>query len=236
MLRAVVLATRLDLALDPPVAASIRRNQALIATAAPARLLEEYYRILRSGAAEATFAALRESGLLRHITPELHRPSAALADSLRALDQYRARFTAAPETLTNSLLVGTLLSPLGLVGRRPPRPDGDEGEAREPRTSLGILPIARRDVEHLRQIAALRRRLADLGAPPRAQHNVMGRPIFGEALLWLEIHGRQPEVVEHWRAAAAQQAPAGPVDERPAPPGRRRRRRRRRPRRSRSRE
>jgi poly(A) polymerase len=226
MLRAVVLATRLGLTIDPPTAASIRRNQALIGTAAPARLLEEYFKILRSGAAEATFAALRESGLLRHITPELHRPSAALTESLRALDEYRARFATAPETLTNSLLVGTLLSPLGLIGSQPRRPDGDADRAREPRPSLGILPIARRDVERLRQIAALRRRLADLAAPPRAQRNVMGRPVFGEALLWLEIHGRQPELVEHWRAAAG--SPDNPAADGPAPAGRRRRRRRRR--------
>ena len=38
-----------------------------------------------------------------------------LWQSIAALDGYRARFDAAPDSLTNAILAGTLLYPLGLV-------------------------------------------------------------------------------------------------------------------------
>jgi len=230
MLRAVVLATRLDLTLDPAVAEAIRRHPELLGTASPARLLEEYFKILRSGVSERTFRALGEAGLLRHVTPELHQPPAALWASLRRLDAYRAGFESAPATLTNAILVGSLLSPLGLLGRRQVEPAVVDGETARPKPLLGILPVARRDLERLRQRAATERRLRDLGAPSRVQRGVMRRPIFPEALTWLEIHGDAPDVLAHWRAALADGVPPQAVPETPRP-GRRRRRRRRGPRR-----
>ena len=225
MLRAVVLAARLDFAVDPPILDAIARNQALIATAAAPRLLEEYYKILRSGSAERTFRALRDADLLRHVTPELHDPPPALWDALRALDAHRGHFAAAPDTLTNAILMGTVLAPLELIARRPIEPTPD-GPSKPPRLSLGLLPIARRDVEHLHQVLTLQRRLVDLGAPARVQRGVVHRPVFGEALAWLEIHGDRPEVVEHWRAMlAAGQARPAPDEQPAAEPVRRRRRR-----------
>ncbi len=231
MLRAVVLATRLDLTLDPAVAEAIRRHPELLATASPARLLDEYFKILRSGVAARTFRALGEAGLMRHVTHELDKAPAALWESLRRLDAYRARFEIAPATLTNAVLVGTLLSPLGLLGRRQIGPTVVDGETARPKPVLGILPVARRDLERLQQRASTERRLLDLSAPPRVQRGLMNRPIFPEALTWLEIHGDAPEVLEHWRAALAEGAPPEAAGDRPRSRGRRRRRRRpRRPR------
>ena len=54
----------------PPVVEAIATHRILIATASPARLIEEYYKMLRSGAAEKTFRVLAEHGLLEPITPE----------------------------------------------------------------------------------------------------------------------------------------------------------------------
>ncbi|PYR62707.1 MAG: hypothetical protein DMF91_05780, partial [Acidobacteria bacterium] len=51
MLRAVALAARLDFAIDPPVLDAIRLLRHEIAKASLPRLLEEYYKILRAGAA-----------------------------------------------------------------------------------------------------------------------------------------------------------------------------------------
>jgi len=227
MLRAIVLATRLDLRLDPPVAAAIRRNQALIATAAPARLLEEYFKILRSGVAERAIDALREWGLLRHVTPELHRPSPALTEALRALDAYRARFASAPDTLTNAILMGTLLVPLGLLPRRQSHAEAHSPVGRR-RAALGILPTPRRDVERLGQIIGVQRRLLDPNMPARTRRGLMGRSVFPEALTWLEIHGHAPDALARWRAGLTHDdgPPAGAGTARLS--GRRRRRRRRR--------
>ena len=76
-----------------------------------------------------------------------------------------------------------------------------------------MLPLARRDVERLRQILGLQRRLIDMDLSPRAQRALMHRRPFREALTWLEIHGQAPDVVEHWRgfveAAGAYEGEAG---------------------------
>jgi hypothetical protein len=95
--------------------------------------------------------------------------------------------------------------------------------------------LARRDVERLRQIVGLQRRMRDLSASERAQRALAHRHIFREALTWLEIHGGVPDVVEHWKALVAESgesvdaAEGGAEGQPPAfRPKRRRRRRRRR--------
>ena len=71
---------------------------------------------------------------------------------------------------------------------------------KEPRISLGLLPLARRDIERLRQILGLQRRLVDPKLAPRARRALMHKGTFREALTWLEIHGQAPEAVAEWRA------------------------------------
>jgi poly(A) polymerase len=236
MLRAVAMAARLDFAIDDPIEQAIAGHRHEVARSAPARLLEELYKLLRSGAAEKAFRMLTERRLLEPIAPELQtRAGTALWQALAALDSYRARFETAPDTLTNPILLGSLLVPLGHSLRAPsPRVVGEVEPRREPRVELGLLPLARRDIERLRQILSLQRRLLDASLSPRARRALMHRGPFREALTWLEIHGHVPDVLEHWRgfveAAAtfeAQQSDlSGPADV-PPPPRRRRRRRRR---------
>jgi poly(A) polymerase len=229
MLRAVVLAARLQFSIDPPVLESIALLRHEIARSAPARLVEEYYKILRSGHAREAFTQLRGTGLLKAITPELSGAGDPLWSAIGALDRYRARFEAAPESLTNPILAGTLLYPLGLVARR-----RFSADPLERRVELGLLPIARRDIERLQQILALQPRLVDLQAPARAQRALLHRSVLSEAITWLDIHGGRPDAVAHWRELQAEppEHPHAALDE-PAPshapyPRRRRRRRRRR--------
>jgi poly(A) polymerase len=231
MTRAVAMAARLGFTIDPPIDAAIDAHRGEITRAAPARLVEEFYKILRTGHAEQAFRMMAERRLLEPIAQQLQDASGpGLYRSLGALDAYRQRFDDAPATLTNAILLGSLLVPLGynartLVGQ--PEPDGEF--RREPRLSLGMLPLARRDVERLRQVLGLQRRLLDLNLSPRARRALMHRGPFREALTWLEIHGHAPEVLEHWRgfieAAGAVESEAADG----APLHRRRRRRRRRP-------
>jgi poly(A) polymerase len=229
MLRAIALASRLDFAIDPPTLDAIKRHRREIARSSPPRLLEEYYKILRSGAAEKTFRRLSDVGLVEPISEELHRGSAApLWQSLARLDKYRRLFEAAPDTLTNPILLGSLLVPLGFSWRLA---HAAQGGGAGPQ--LGQLPLARRDVERLRQILGLQRRLGDVAAHPRAQHALTHRSIFRETLTWLEIHGGSPELVEHWTTMLARPVSDASVQhvqdaEGEPPTGRRRRRRRRR--------
>jgi poly(A) polymerase len=246
MLRAVAFAARLGFRLDPPIVAAIREHRGLIADASPARLIEEYYKVLRSGAAEKTFRLLAEHGLLETITPEIHKGAAeaeALWQALTDLDHYRQRFDSIPEQLTNPVLLGTLLIPLGLMPKRTypdvepfvERTDGRRFRRapKEPPLQIGMLPVARRDTERLRQILSLQRRLLDMESSARAKRALLHRAPFQESLVWLEIHGHAPEVLEHWRgfleaitALPASETVEGAVAEELAPPRRRSRRRR----------
>ena len=221
MLRAVVLAARLDLSIDPAVRAAIRRHRGAIVHSSPARLVEELYKIARSGASERILRDLGDAGLLKFIAPELDRGrSDALWKSLGALDRYRRRFDDSPPTLGNAILLGSIVSPFATI-ERPRRRAAQEPLAKRPlEVSMGLLPIARRDLERLRQILDLQRRLADGHGSPRARQAVMHRSAFADALTWMEIHGQTPELVEHWRSEANTAAPS-PAEEQP----RRRRRR-----------
>jgi poly(A) polymerase len=236
MLRAVAMAARLGFRIDEPIDSAIASHRGDITRSAPARLMEEFYKLLRSGSSERAFRLMAERQLLEPIAQELQRGATdRLWTSLAALDAYRRRFDAIPDTLTNPVLLGSLLVPLGTAFRSSPplvrNESAGDGEGRrapkEPRLSLGMLPIPRRDVERLRQILGLQRRLIDMGLSPRARRALMHRGPFRDALTWLEIHGQVPEVIEHWRgfieAAASYEGDAESAD---APRRRRRRRRR----------
>ena len=232
MLRAVAMAARLEFTIDAPIESAIASHRGDIARSAPARLIDEFYKLLRSGAAERAFRMLAEHKLLEPISEELQQHAGdALWQSLGALDAFRNRFESAPDTLTNPILLGSLLIPVPPAATaitHPPR--WTEDMKKEPRISLGLLPLARRDIERLRQILGLQRRLLDPKLAPRARRALMHKGTFREALTWLEIHGQVPEAVAEWRAFV-DHASAHPVEhaegegegERP----RRRRRRRR---------
>jgi hypothetical protein len=165
---------------------------------------------------------MAEVGLLEPISMELHKGAAdPLWRSLAAVDEYRRQFESTPDTLSNAILLGSLLLPLG-ISLHPPRTahgaDADEGPpSKRPRhppgPRLGDLPLARRDVERLRQIISLQRRLRDLTASERAQRSLAHRGIFREALTWMEIHGDSPEVVEHWMGILDEHGDAPPPPE-----------------------
>jgi poly(A) polymerase len=225
MLRAVALAARLDFTIDPPALQAIERYHGELARSAPPRLMEEIYKVLRAGFAETAFRRLVETGLLAAIAPEVPgRISPTFWQSLGAIDGYRRAFKRNPEALPNAILLGSLLIPLGLL-------DQHHGRTKELGARFGILPLARRDVEFLRQILMLQRHLRDQNASPRHKRAVMHRTAFPAALTWLELHGSAPELVASWRAMQAEMAEETPEGLAPAsdgPPRRKRRRRRRR--------
>ena len=199
MFRAAVFGARLGFDLDPLVVEAIAERRHLITKAAPARMLEEYFKVLRSGCAEASFRALARLRLLELITPELKSPPDALWDGLAALDRYRQRFPSAPLELTNPILIGTLLVPIGALNRRLP----DRGTAREDnpeRVSFGALPVARKDLDRLRHMLQTLPKLTDPALPPRVARGLPGRPSFPDTLTWFEIFGGDATVLEQWRA------------------------------------
>jgi tRNA nucleotidyltransferase/poly(A) polymerase len=228
-MRAVLSAARLDFGIDQPILDASDAHRHEIGRAAPPRLVEEYFKILRSGSAEKTLQALKETRLLREMTPELDAAGPALWQSLARLDRYRQRFESAPDTLTNAILVGTVLAPVGLAGAHRPF----SADPLERRVELGMLPMPRRDMERLHQILTLQPRLMDLRATFRAQRALLHRHVLDDALTWLDIHGERPDVVQHWRSLQAEPRAGTPQPDAAREPGeglpqRRRRRRRRR--------
>lgn len=225
MLRAAVFSARLGFSIDSLVLEAIAELKPLIAKASPARLLEEYFKILRSGYAEASFRTLNQLGLLELMTPELRDPSDDVWDSLARLDAYRRRFDAPPPELTNAILIGALLVPAGLMTRRAP------GAPAETRVTLGLLPIARRDLDRLGQVVSLVPRMLEPEPPARLVRSLPQRPAFRDTLMWLEIFADAPDELAAWESLRAAAPPAGddrfgPGPGEPARPGRRKRRRR----------
>ena len=241
MLRAVALAARLGFTIDRDTMEAIRALRGEIVKSSPARILDELYKILRQGQSRRTFQMLHDTGLLAYILPEADRAIAEqgerLLGSLGRLDDYRNAGLAAPDELTNPLLLGTLLVPLGLPLRRAagasPRRGEGEGEAddtldvaaemaalgadpedRDPGTAPLSMPFARRDVERLRLVLAAQNRLRELHTSPRARHLLVGKGYLEEALRWMEIHGgvQGGELAAHWRGLelAPDAAPPGP--------------------------
>ena len=204
MIRAVAFAARLGFRLDPPVRAAIREHAAEILHAAPARLMEEVYKLLRSGAAAKTFRLLSQTGLLKQIAPELQRlrSKTPLWQSLERLDAYRTRHDSAPETLTNAVLLGSLATPVMQIDLTPPARDD-----RTVRVTLGDLTVPRRDAEYLRRLLVIVPRLAEPEPLPGTIRSVLAHPSFPEALTWLAIHGQDPNALERWQEQLEQGPP-----------------------------
>ena len=230
MLRAVALAARLGFSIDRDTFEAIRALRGEIVKSSPARILDEIYKILRQGESRRTFQLLHDVGLLAYIMPEADRAiteqGERLLGSLGRLDDYRNAGLATADQLTNPLLLGTLLVPLGLPLRRvagaAPRRDDEEpagpadvidvaaemeelGADPEERVLSGAsplsMPFARRDVERLRLILAAQNRLRELHTSPRVKGLLVGKGYLGEALRWMEIHGgvQGQELAAHWR-------------------------------------
>ena len=218
MQRAISFGARLEFEVDQPILEAIARHRGEIAKAAPPRLMDEYYKILRTGCARRTFEALKRVGLFEPLSPVLHEQAGdTLWASLDRLDAYRRRSAACPDTLTTSVLLGSFIVPLGFSQAGWP----SWLEARDtPGLNLGLLPLARKDVERIHQVLMLQRRLREPSRSSHARRTLVQRSAFADALTWLEIHSNAPDLLTQWREEAGQPAPE-------SPPGRRRRRRRR---------
>ena len=191
MLRAAVFAARLGFTMDDAVESTITSHGELIQKASPARLLEEYFKILRSGYAEATFRELHRVKLLQLMTPELTDPPQALWTALTRLDMYRRMHESMPADLVNPVLAGALLVPLGLL-----HPTEDQ-------LGFGMLTLPRKDLERLRHVLTTVPKLTDPNLPARVTRGLPGRPSFHDAVTWLEIFGDAPEAVAHWKEVKA---------------------------------
>ena len=199
MLRAVALAARLDFRIDDPILQAIDRYHGELARSAPARLMEEIYKVLRAGAAEKTFRMLVETGLLAALAPEVPgRITDTFWQSLAAIDNYRRAFKRNPESLGNAILLGSLLIPLGLLDQH----HGRTKELGRPlRHSAARAP--RRGVSAADPDAAAASARSECVAAPQARHHAP-HAHFRPRSCGSSCTATAPALVESWRALQAE--------------------------------
>lgn len=197
ILRAVKFAARCDLTIEAETYQRMMEHKAELAKCAQARVTEEFYRLLRAGAARRSFELLVETGLLEFLLPEL--ATAWRNDDggpelkarverfwayLRALDESIVARGAPP---SDAMILATLLLP---PLRDVLSPDAQPGQNIAQLVALSVQPIlerlkaSRRDSELCRQILLALRYILPGSRPPRHHHRLAGRPFYEDAA-WL---------------------------------------------------
>jgi poly(A) polymerase len=223
-LRAVRFAARLGFIIAPETFEAMRRHAGELARCAPARVLEEIFKILRCGGSARAFELLRACGVLPVVLPSLGAALESWDDGRRrsffahlaALD----RLVRSGEDISEAVLLGALLMHLA------PPPPADGAEASRPAHP------ARHEEGHrgseadallaaLVQTARLPRKIAErtrLGLhaqrvfrePPRKRRRrgrgLAGQQYFADAFQLLRVSveatGTGRDVLERWTALA----------------------------------
>ncbi|MBW1810834.1 MAG: polynucleotide adenylyltransferase PcnB [Deltaproteobacteria bacterium] len=203
ILRAIKFAARLDFSIEPATFKAIVRYRSHLAKSARPRLLEEIYRMLRSGAALASFRLMWDTGILSEILPEVasylarapergeeREPGSGLFAYLKQIDRSERDF------LSNRvLLASVLLHPVSDAigkGRRAYgiQPDSDApGEVVRQILVRMIdrLNLPKWQAERIQQLVASQKRLFNLHRNAPLPRGLLRRNYFPEALDLFEI-------------------------------------------------
>ncbi|MGD0837711.1 MAG: polynucleotide adenylyltransferase PcnB [Polyangia bacterium] len=197
ILRAVKFAARCNLTIEPETYQRMMEHKAELAKCAQARVTEEFYRLLRAGAARRSFELLVETGLLEFLVPELVQ-AWSREDRDPEVKQRIQRFwsylgaldesiLARSDTPGDAMILATfLLPPLRDVLAPDARPEKPIAQivAQSVEPILVRLKASRRDSELCRQILLTMRYL--LPAHPARQRptRLATRPFYRDAL-WL---------------------------------------------------
>jgi poly(A) polymerase len=208
ILRAVKFAARCNLTIEPETYRRMMEHRSEIAKSAQARVSEEFYRLLRAGAAKRSMELLVETDLLEIFAPEIARglrpATAADGTSDVQLEEEAARRRARlwaylgaldrsterrPTPPTNALILATLLLP-PLRDALDPTMRGvrDIGQliSRSIAPALERLRPSRRDSELARQTLLALRYLLPAGST-RQKQNLRGRDFYEDAMRLCEI-------------------------------------------------
>ena len=202
ILRAIKFAARCDLTIEPETYRRMLEHAGEIAKCAQARVSEEFYRLLRAGAARRSIELLLETTLLRLLVPALRRvfderddaePETQPAQArgcwayLAALDRSTARRESPP---SNALILATLLLP-GCATPFTPTPTACATSAswwrRPSPRSWSRCKASRRDSELARQILLAMRYIFPSSNAGRRRPRFAGREFLDDALRLHEI-------------------------------------------------
>ena len=236
ILRAVRFAAKGDLEVDPDLRASIETHRADLARCAPARLLEEFLKLLRAGYAAKTFERLETWSILEMLLPELQdyfrgilplegpaggdgeRNRERVLAHLRALDEVTRR-----GPVDDCVVFGALLyAPIEDLRHNAEARQLDRNRTgAEFISSIGThVTLTKRLSENLRQILGAQRHLEPAKPSRRRRRTspstLMQRPFFPSALQLFEISQRALEAsmdpVVEWQARALRERiDVGPV-------------------------
>jgi poly(A) polymerase len=211
----------------------MRRHAGELARCAPARVLEEIFKILRCGGSARAFELLRASGALPVILPSLavalegwdERGRRAFYAHLSALD----RLVRSGEDVSDAVLLGAIVMHLGGPAIAAPDSDatGDHaGPERGHDTADALLAslvqtsrLPRKIAERTRlALHALRTFREPSKKRRRRGRGLAGQSYFQDAVQLLEISvaatGEGQEVLERWRASAGGPPPREEHEER----------------------
>ncbi|MDC0714926.1 polynucleotide adenylyltransferase PcnB [Stigmatella sp. ncwal1] len=237
ILRAVRFASKLDLDIESRTYAAMEGAVEDLPRCAPARLLEETFRLIRGGVAAPSLKLLSALDALKILLPPVDAYLKRSRESERtfyAFAEALDRRVATGEPLDDAILLATLLVP---ISRAAPPPE--EAEDAQPSVAQSIedllagfvqsARLPRRIAERCRLLLLAQRTLS--GERRRRGAAFRRHPLFGEALtvfeLSVEATGEFREALGAWKSGEVPPARAeAPAAEEKA--GRKRRRRRRR--------
>jgi poly(A) polymerase len=211
ILRAVKFAARCDLQIEPDTYRRMLEHASEIQKCAHARISEEFYRLLRAGAARRSMELLRETTLLKVLVPALDaflgaestepeagRSTARFWAYLAALDRSTQRRDTPP---SNALVLATLLFP---TLRDVLHPDSnalrDVGQhvSQSIAAMLEQTKASRREGELARQVLLAMRYIFPSSNPSRRRPRLAGREFLDDALRLHEIvsdaEAMEPEI------------------------------------------
>jgi poly(A) polymerase len=234
ILRAVRFACRLGFDIESRTYAAMEGAVEDLPRCAPARLLEETFRLLRGGVAACSIRLLSALDALKVLLPPVyeymrrwgHEHEKTFYAFASALDR-RVEKAGPPE---DAVLLATLLLPITRSSF-----DAHKSEDNPPKLAQAVedllndltknARLPRRIAQRCRMILMAQPILAGQRAPRRSLGNFRRFPLFQEALalfaLSVEVTGEHKELLEVWTSGGVPPMPAGA-----APPSRRRRRRR----------
>ena len=230
MIRAVKFAARLGFNFEPATYAALLEVAPDIVKCSKARVLEEIYKLLRSGSARRTFELMLEVGLFEHVMGPYLRlfgepvaakaallaaatnadadplePATLLWRLLGALDKYVSQ---TDEAVINGVLQAVLFAPM--VGRdlaAGNRQNLDRTIDNRMGAVGAVMGIARRDRELARQILMAHQRLIE-PAGRRRRSGMTTRQYLHDALvflaLWVDAIGNGRNELAQWQRMAQQ--------------------------------
>ncbi|RKG73168.1 polynucleotide adenylyltransferase PcnB [Corallococcus terminator] len=241
ILRAVRFAAKLDLDIESRTYAAMEGAVEDLPRCAPARLLEETFRLIRGGVSAPALKLLAALDALKLLLPpvdEYLRENGKEGEkTFYAFAQALDKRVSAGEVLDDAILLATLLVPIGRT--QPAEESQDEGRASVAHVIEDLLAgfveaarLPRRIAERCRMLLLMQRTLS--GERRKKTGAFRRHPLFNEALavfaMTVEATGEGREALDAWQSGEVppQRASASGAADAEGPRRKRRRRRRRR--------